>query len=108
MRVLVLYKIQRLDVSLAIHFIANDEARRGQRRQPCVNINVVVREDGSLESFGAILKTTLPIALAPQALEKDAVLKGQFGKVFVLEEARLDVARSAHVRQPAARRRCHG
>lgn len=102
--VLMLHEVEGLDVALALGLIAHDESRRRQRSQACININVVVREYRGLEPLRAILKTAFPVCLAPQTLEEDPVLKGQIGKVFVLEESRLDVARTAHVRLPADRR----
>lgn len=104
-RVLVLRKLCYRDIPFTLNRVANDESAVRQLAKKIFDVTLVVRQALSLQAFGAIFHAAFPVRLAPQAGEEDSSQRIALGKKVILEEARLDVAGSAHGAGPSSSRK---
>lgn len=87
-----LRELDDLDVTLAVDFVALNEAAGAQLLEQHIDIAVVVRQDCRLDALRAVLKPAGAVGLAPEPGEQDARERIALGQVLVLEVPGLDVA----------------
>lgn len=104
MRVLVLREFGDSDVIRSVNRIAHDEMAVEQLGQQRFAFSFVIWQAPGLDALGPIFKATLSVRFAPKSDEKQTRERRTFGKQFVVEKARFDVAGSTHFPPPSKTR----
>jgi len=95
-RVLVLNEVDDLQDAYAIDLIAEDEPGVLQLIQPCIDVDVVGREELHADALWTILETPFPVGQCPQPSKEEPDLERQLDQELVGEEPRLDEAGPGH------------
>jgi hypothetical protein len=91
-----LRKLGDLDASCPIDFVSEDESSGRQFAKKRLNLERVEREQLALDALRPVFEAPFTVSESPQAGEAKARGKRALSKVFVLEEAGLDVAGTCH------------
>src|SRR5690606_37477842 len=94
--ILVLFKIDNLDVTLAVGGIANYEPMRRELVEQLVHIAIVIRQNFSLNSFWPVCEPTFSIRDTPQSHKQQATESIHFCQVVIGEKTRFNISRSGH------------
>jgi hypothetical protein len=99
MRILVLLKVDDLQVSDAIDLVTQDEAPRGELREQFIDVAGVVRQDFRLDLLDALDHSPGPISRTPEPGEQDSGQRLALGELVIREERRFQIASSHAARR---------